>query len=63
MESFVNMSIDRFLELQKEVKALREITEEITDDELIILHRCNSEFFRDISEEIEHLLFEFNEEN
>ena len=41
MQCFINMSINQLLELQKEVKALSEIKEEITNDELIINYSEN----------------------
>ena len=57
MEYFIKLSIDGLLELQQELRELNDTKDKITDDELISKHRCNSEFFEEIHNDIENKLF------
>ena len=61
MEYFVKLDVNDFLKLQNEIKQLIEMKKQITDDDIISLHKCNHEFFRDIGEDIECKLYELIE--
>ena len=61
MEYFVKLDVNDFLKLQNEIKQLIEMKKQITDDDVISLHKDNHEFFRDIGEDIECKLDELIE--
>lgn len=61
MEYFVKLDVNDFFKLQNEIKQLIEMKKQITDDDIISLHKDNHEFFRDIGEDIECKLNELIE--
>ena len=61
MEYFVKLDVNDFFKLQNEIKQLIEMKKQITDDDIISLHKDNHEFFRDIGEDIECKLDELIE--
>lgn len=58
MDNILNMSINDFLELQEDIKLIKEYKEKINDSRTFNLFKDNMSFFNQVSYEIENKLRE-----